>query len=299
MNRNASQDLWEGEKKRTFASELIRILVICLAAVLLSLNIRTFVRAGGLFPGGATGLTLLLQRIASRFFDLELPYTVVNLLMNALPIYIGFRFIGKRFTGYSCLFIVLSNILTDLLPGFVVTYDTLLVSVFGGMINGFVISLCLSQNATTGGTDFIAIFLNDRFGIDGFNMVLGLNAVILVAAGLLFGWDKALYSIIFQFVSTQTLHLLYKEHQQVTMFIVTDKPAKVCEVISNLSHHSATILEGEGAYEGETHQMVYSVIGESNYPRISKAVRNVDEKAFINAIKTQHLSGRFYYKPYD
>lgn len=299
MNRNASQDLWEGEKKRTFASELIRILVICLAAVLLSLNIRTFVRAGGLFPGGATGLTLLLQRIASRFFDLELPYTVVNLLMNAVPIYIGFRFIGKRFTGYSCLFIVLSNILTDLLPGFVVTYDTLLVSVFGGMINGFVISLCLSQNATTGGTDFIAIFLSDRFGIDGFNMVLGLNAVILVAAGLLFGWDKALYSIIFQFVSTQTLHLLYKEHQQVTMFIVTDKPAKVCEVISNLSHHSATILEGEGAYEGETHQMVYSVIGESNYPRISKAVRNVDEKAFINAIKTHHLSGRFYYKPYD
>lgn len=289
----------EKKKLHPAAKEAVRILIICLAAVMLALNIKTFVRAGGLFPGGATGLTLLLQRIVSRFFGISLPYTVVNLLMNAIPIYIGFRYIGKRFTAYSCLFILLSNVLTDMIPGYVVTNDTLLVSVFGGMINGFLISLCLSQNATTGGTDFIAIFLSDRYGVDGFNMVLGLNAVILVAAGLLFGWDKALYSIIFQFVSTQTLHLLYKEHQQVTMFIVTDHPTEVCETISSLSHHSATILEGEGAYEGETHKMVYSVIAASNYSRVAKAVRGVDEKAFINAIKTQYLSGRFYYKPYE
>ena len=139
-----------------------RIVVICLAAVIMALNIKTFVRAGGLYPGGVTGLTILIQRSAEMFFHIEIPYTVVNLLLNAIPIYIGFRFIGKKFTLYSCLVIVLGSVLTDLLSGFVITYDILLISIFGGMINGLVISLCLMMEATTGGTDFIAIFLSEK-----------------------------------------------------------------------------------------------------------------------------------------
>ena len=83
-----------------------------------------------------------------------------NVILNAIPVYIGFRYIGKKFTGYSCLMILLSGILTDLLPGYSITSDTLLISIFGGIINGSVMSLCLFGNATTGGTDFIAIFLS-------------------------------------------------------------------------------------------------------------------------------------------
>ena len=168
-----------------------RIVVICIASVIMALNIKTFVRTGGLYPGGATGLTLLIQRIVERFFGFELPYTLINLVLNLIPIYIGFRFIGKKFTLYSCLCIVLTNILTDVLPSQAIVYDTLLISVFGGMINGFAISLCLMMNATTGGTDFISIFLSEKTGMDSFNLILGFNAILLVIAGLMFGWEKA------------------------------------------------------------------------------------------------------------
>ena len=164
-----------------------RLIVVCLASVLMALNIKSFVRTGGLYPGGATGLSLLIQRGAQMYLGLALPYTVINVILNAIPIYIGFRFIGKKFTLYSCLMIVLTSVLTDILPGYVITYDTLLISIFGGLINGLVISMCLMMNATTGGTDFIAIFLSERKGIDSWNMVLGLNVVILAAAGILFG----------------------------------------------------------------------------------------------------------------
>ena len=82
-----------------------RLLVICLAAVVMAGNIKTFVRAGDLFPGGATGLTILIQRVFEMFFDVKLPYSLVNILLNALPIYIGFRYIGKKFTLYSCVMI--------------------------------------------------------------------------------------------------------------------------------------------------------------------------------------------------
>ncbi len=90
-----------------------RVVVICIASVIMAVNIKTFVRAGGLYPGGATGLTILIQAIAERFLNVTVPYTVVNLLLNMIPIYIGFRFIGKKFTLYSCVMIVLTGVLTD------------------------------------------------------------------------------------------------------------------------------------------------------------------------------------------
>ena len=274
-----------------------RIIVICLAAVLMAVNIKTFVRAGGLYPGGATGLTILIQRVFEIFFHITLPYTAINLLLNAIPIYIGFRYIGKKFTLYSCLMIVLTSVLTDIIPAYAITYDTLLISIFGGIINGLVISLCLLMNATTGGTDFISIYLSSRRGMDSWNLVLGLNVIILSMAGFLFGWEKALYSIIFQYASTQILHILYKRYQKQTLFIVTNKTKEICNAIFSISNHGATILDGEGSYEHQERHIVYSVVSEEECRKVIHAVREIDPASFINVIKTAELSGRFYQRP--
>ena len=97
-----------------------RILVIFLASLLMALNIKSFVRTGGLYPGGATGLTILIQRIAEMFLHVAIPYTLVNVILNAVPVYIGFRFIGKKFTLYSCLMIFLTGFFTDIIPGWTI-----------------------------------------------------------------------------------------------------------------------------------------------------------------------------------
>ena len=276
--------------------DLKRIVVICFAAMLMATNIKTFVRTGGLYPGGATGLTILVQEIGKRFFHVKLPYTLVNLLINAGPIYIGFRFVGKKFTWYSCMMIVLTSVLTDIIPGYIITYDTLLISIFGGIINGTVISMCLMANATTGGTDFISIYMSEKKGMDSWNLILCINIAILSVAGLLFGWDKALYSIIFQYASTQVLHMMYKRYQKETLFIVTNKPTDVCNKINELSGHGATVMHGEGFYEGCKRNVVYSVVSKEEAGKVIKAVKNTDEKAFINAVKTEELTGRFVLK---
>lgn len=283
---------------RTEAKESIKkILVICFASFLMALNIKSFVRTGGLYPGGATGLALLIQRAADMFLHITIPYTIVNILLNAIPVYIGFRFIGKKFTMYSCLMIVLTSVLTDIIPGYAITYDTLLISIFGGLINGFVIGLCLHMNATTGGTDFIAIYLSEKKEIDSWNIVLGINVVILAVAGVLFGWDKALYSIIFQYTSTQVVHILYRKYQHETLFIVTNKATEVYEVISKMSNHGATIMEGEGSYEHQERKIVYSVVSSAQSKSIIREVKKADPHAFVNAIKTEQIAGRFYQKP--
>ena len=274
-----------------------RIVIICLASFIMAVNIRTFVSTGGLYPGGATGLTILIQSIFARFFNISVSYTIVNLLLNLIPIYIGFRFIGRKFTLYSCLMIILTGILTDVIPEIAVTYDILLISIFGGIINGFVVSVCLSMNATTGGTDFISIFLSEKKGVDSWNFILAFNILIIMIAGILFGFDKALYSIIYQYTSTQMLHMLYKRYQKETLFIVTNNAEAVCEAINTVSMHGATIMSGEGSYEHEKRKVVYSVVSKEESKEVINAVKEADEGAFVNAIRTEELSGRFYYRP--
>lgn len=286
-------------KKFDIKKDCKRILILCVASFLMAVNIKTFVRTADLFPGGASGLTILFQRIGETYFNVMIPYTVVNLLLNAIPVYIGFRFIGKKFTLYSCLMIVLTSVLTDMIPAYVITYDILLLSVFGGIINGAVVSMCLLADATSGGTDFIAIFLSDKKGVDSFNVILGVNVVILSVAGLLFGWEKALYSIIFQYVSTQMLHMLYKKYQQATLFVVTNKAKEVCQVIFEISNHGATVMDSEGSFEGQEHQMVYSVVSSAESKKVVEAVKKTDPGAFINVVRTEQLQGKFYHKPQE
>lgn len=276
-----------------------RILLVLLGAIVMAMNIKIFVRAGDMFPGGFNGLTLLIQRTASEYFHLALPFSVINLLLNSIPAVISFRYIGKKFTGYSCLMIVLSSILTDLFPSLEITSDPLLISIFGGIINGCAISLCLFANATSGGTDFIAIFFSERKGIDTWNYIFMGNVAMLVVAGLLFGWEKSLYSIIFQFTSTQILHMLYKRYQKQTLLIITDHPDEVYQTIRDKTHHDATDFRGVGCYEGQEKHLLYSVVSAEEAKHTIDGIREVDPKAFINCMKTEQITGRFYNRPND
>ena len=280
-------------------SDIQRLLLVLVGAFVMALNIRIFVRAGDMFPGGFNGLTLLIQRTASQYLHIELPFSLINLLLNAAPAVISFLYIGKKFTLYSGLMIVVSSILTDLLPGFEITSDPLLISIFGGIINGCAISLCLFANATSGGTDFIAIFFSERKGIDTWNYIFLGNVAMLIVAGLLFGWDKSLYSIIFQFASTQILHMLYKRYQKQTLLIITDHPQEVYQTIRDNTHHDATQFEGVGCYEGQEKHMLYSVVSADEAKRTIDGIRKVDPAAFINCLKTEQITGRFYNRPND
>ena len=276
-----------------------RLILVCIGATIIAFNIKIFVRTGGLYPGGAAGLTVLLQRIFERYLNLQVPYSAINIPLNALPVYIGFRFIGKKFTLLSLVMILVSGFLTDLIPPYVVTYDTLLIAIFGGILNGTAGSLCLSQDATTGGTDFIAIYLAQKKGMETWNLVLGFNTIILTIAGFFFGWDKALYSIVFQYVSTQTLHVLYRNYQRMSLFIVTEKAQEICEAIYAVSHHGATIMQAEGSYEHTAKQVVYSVVSAADSKKAVKAAMDIDPHAFINSLRTQEIHGHFYVKPKD
>lgn len=285
--------------KTPMADTMKRTLMIIAASLIMAVNLKSFVRTGGLIPGGFNGMTVLLQEICVLFWKVEPPFSVINFCLNAVPVVISFKFIGKKFTLYSCMMIALTGVLTDMVPGYAVTTDPLLVAVFGGLFQALAISICLLSGATSGGTDFIAIFLSEKFGIDSWNYILAGNVVILTVAGMLFGWDKALYSIIFQFTSTQVLQTLYKRYQKQTLLIVTQKPDEIYEGIREITNHDATLIKSIGCYRKKECNILYSVVGRDEVRKVLKYVKETDPDAFVNMIRTESLSGRFYQRPND
>ena len=278
----------------------LRMLVIMVYSVIVALNFKSFVQAGDLFPGGFTGLTRLLQRCAQEYWHITLPFAPLNLLFNAITAAVSLKLIGKRFTMYSCLAIVFSSFFTDMIPAVPVTEDILLICVFGGLVNGFAISLCLQVRITSGGTDFIAIALAERKNINAWNYIFCGNVVMLMVAGALFGWDRALYSIIFQFASTQVVRMMDPDGRRMTLFIVTgrEKAGGVCAQIQD-TRHTATLIEGVGLYNGEPCVMIYSVVGSNQLRRLTRKVKQADPHAFVNVIRTEKLMGNFYRDPRD
>ena len=288
------------DQKSLMREFVTRVLMITLSSFIVAVNLKSFVAAGDLFPGGFTGMSRLVQRCALEFAGIELPFAPINLALNAVPAFISFKLVGKRFTLYSCLTIVLTSLFTDLLPTMTITEDKLLICIFGGMISGFAGCLCLWVRVTSGGTDFIAIPLSERKNVDAWGYIFFGNVVMLTIAGALFGWDKALYSMLYQYACTQVIKMLDPDGRRATLLIITGRESAggVCAQIQE-TQHTATLIEGVGLYNGAPCVMIYSVVNDSEVRSLAQKIRQSDPKAFVNVLRTERVVGKFYRRPRD
>ncbi|MGN1344991.1 MAG: YitT family protein [Traorella sp.] len=276
-----------------------KIICIIIGSIIMAANIKIFVRAGDLFPGGIAGLTLLIQKSFSKFLDIELPYSLLNYTLNLFPAIIGFKMVGKKFTMYSCIQIALSGFLVDIIPQQKVTVDPLLISVFGGILNGTAIGIILRGGASTGGMDFIGVLISEKFRQNSWNYILAFNVLLLMVAGTLFGWEAALYSIIFQFASTQVVNTLHNRYRKETLNIMTTKADEIQDKLLVYTHHGVTRFEGMGCYLKENVTMLYTVVDQNQIKDVIRLVREIDEHAFINIMNTKSLEGNFYTEPIE
>lgn len=283
-------------KEQTFAQ---RIALTVVAAFVMAFTIKNFARPGGIFSGGFNGISLLIIACCEKFLNVSPPFALVNYTLNLIPMYISFRYLGKKLTTLSIICVVLVGFLTDVLPAVPITYDPLLVAVFGGIFNGLSVSLCLLANGSGGGTDIIGLFMGEIKGRDCWNAIFMLNVVVLGLAGILLGWNQALYSIIFQFVSTQVIHTLHKRYQRHTLWIITDHAEEIYQMIAEVTNHDATLFKGVGCYKRQERQMLYSVVSSEELKLLSARIHAIDPKAFVNIQRTEMLNGRFYQKPTD
>lgn len=275
------------------------LVCILLGSVLVAVNLNTFVEQGELVPGGFSGLAKLIQRIGWNFFQVRIPFTVLNVLFNAIPAVFAYKIVGKKFTILSCVSLLTVSILVDQLPVVPVTGDILLIAVFGGILNGLGMSLILNNRASSGGTDFIAMCLSAKYKISTFNYMLGFSAVIILISGALFGMDKALYSIIFQFCNTQVINTFYKKYKKKTLLIVTDNPAAVSADLLELTNHSSTIIKGVGSFSANKKYLLYTVLSDGDVKKMKKRIREAYPDTFVNVLNSSDVVGNFYIQPLE
>jgi len=272
---------------------------IFLSALFYSLSIKMFIQAGGLFPGGFSGISVLSTRLLSKYASIEIPFALIYISLNIIPTFLVYKYVGKRFTIFSVIQYLLVSLFTLVLPNITITGDIILISVFGGILGGFGTSLALGANASGGGTDFLAIYAANKLKRETWSTVMAGNVVILMVAGLFFGWDKALYSIIYQFVYSQVVSARHLRYKHVTLIIITEHPDPVMEKIYATLRHGITKLWGEGGYSHQPKSVLYMVVNEFEVEEVIEACTSVDPKVFISINKTEQVIGNYFQKPLE
>lgn len=267
-------------------------------SIIFAINMNTFIAAGDLVPGGFSGLSILIQGVCQKFFHVSIPFSVLNIGFNLIPALIAFKCVGKRFTLLSCFSIFFSSVLVDLLPKYEIVDDPLLISIFGAIFGGVGIIMVLNSGASSGGTDFIAMSLAAKYkNTNSFNYMLYFSAAIILIYGLLFGMDKALYSIIYQFCYTQVINALYKRYKKKTLFIITEDPEQLSTALIELTHHSATVWPGDGAYTKTQKYVVYTVLSDNDIRKISRYIALHMPGTFVNVLNSTEVIGQFFIQP--
>lgn len=284
---------------KQFKRDCFTFIAIVVSAVMYSLAMKAFVEAGNLFPGGFAGLSRLFSKSLLEFGGINIPFSVFYFLLNVPPTILVYKFVGKRFTIFSVLQYSLTSIFTEMLPAFPITNDILLIAVFGGILGGLAISIALRSDASSGGTDFVAIYASNKFNAPTWTYVMYFNAGMLIVAGLLFGWNQALYSIIYQFCSTQVVSAMHMRYKLNSLFIVTDKPEEVCDAIFTNFRHGITKLWGEGAFSHTPRCLLYMTVNAYQVQGVVECIRKIDSNVFINVTKTDRIIGNYYQKPLD
>ena len=270
---------------------------VFLSALLQSFCINVFITPSKLLSSGFTGLAILINKISS-LFGFTIPVSLLVLILNIPLGVLCFRSIGKKFVFFSILQVILLSIFLNF--HYTLLFDDLLLNVcFGGFLYGIAISLALRGNASTAGTDFIALWVSNKIGKSIFEYVFVFNSVLLLIFGYMFGWKYAGYSILFQFISTKTIDSFYKRYKLVTLEITTSHPDEVCKAYIKHDRHGLSEVAGIGGYEHKNLSLIHTVISFYELEDAIHLIKRIDPKAIINVISTERFVGHFYRQPLD
>lgn len=283
-------------KKNRIIYGMITLLAVVASAVLQTYVIQTFIRPAGLLSGGFTGIAILMDEIASLYgksFSTSMGMLVLNIPVAVLCS----RSISVRFTFYSLVQVFLASFLLKVCHFTPIFDDLMLNVIFGGFLYGLSIAIALKGNASTGGTDFIALYVSNKTGRSIWQYVFAGNVVVLSLYGFLFGWQYAGYSILFQFISTRTISTFHHRYERVTLQITTKNAEDVIKAYVSHYHHGISCVDAIGGYSGEKMYLLHTVVSSYEVGEIVGLMRTQDPKIIVNIIKTENFYGKFYQEP--
>ncbi|MFW6323988.1 MAG: YitT family protein [Desulfovibrionales bacterium] len=263
------------------------LFLITLGSFLLAFGLKSIAIPQGFISGGMSGLSLLMFYLFGTL-DPGMWYYILN-----LPVFLlGFFFVSRRFFLYS--------LYGTLAVGFalsVITYtspihDPILAVLAAGTLLGAGLGVALRSLGSTGGTDIVAVFLNQRFNLRIGQVGFLFNCLLFLASSLYLALDTVLYSIGMVFIaSSVTDYFLRLFNQRKMVLVVSEKPDDISRKIQKHVHRGVTFVYGQGAFTGQPKKIVLTVVNNIQLKRLEEAIFAIDPHAFTIIGDTWNVLG--------
>lgn len=285
-------------KNKVWFRYLITIIAVIVSSLLQTYAIKVFIEPANLLSSGFTGVAILIDRITS-LYGFSFSTSLGMIVLNVPVAIICYKSIGKKFVIFSLLQVFLTSFLLKVCT-FPTLFDDVVLNVcFGGFVYGMSTVVALRGNASSAGTDFIALYVSNKKGKSIWEYVFIFNACILCIFGYMFGWIYAGYSIVFQFISTKTISSFYQRYKRVTLQVTTCNPNFIVDAYVKNYRHGISVMNGYGGYSKESMSLLHTVVSAYEVQDIVQLMRSVDDKAIINVIPTENFFGGFYQQPLE
>ncbi|MED1794864.1 YitT family protein [Brevibacillus nitrificans] len=256
---------------------LKRIFFILIGASLVSVGLEIFLVPNQIIDGGIVGISIIASHLTGWTLGIFL------FLLNLPFLIVGYRQIGKTFAISTLFGVTIMSVGTALLhpvPG--LTDDPLLAAVFGGIILGIGVGLVLRNGGSLDGTEIIAVLFNKKTPFSVGEIVMFFNFFILGSAGFVFGWDRAMYSLIAYYIAFKMIDLTIEGFQESkSVWIISDSYKDVGDAIVARLGRGVTYLKGEGGYTGDEKKVVFCIITRLEEAKLKMIVEEIDPSAFL------------------
>lgn len=264
-----------------------KYLLLLVGSILAAVGIEIFLVPNNIIDGGIVGISIIASHVT------KLPLGVFIFFLNIPFLILAYKQIGKTFaisTMFSFTSLAIWVTILHPIPG--VTNDVLLAAVFGGIVLGIGVGLIIRYGGSLDGTEIVAIILDRRTGFSVGEVVLFFNLFILSSAGFVFGWDKAMYSLIAYFIAFKIIDITIEGlDESKAVIIVSDKPEIIAEKLMARLGRSVTFLHGEGGYLREKKPVLYAVITRIEISKLKAIIEDVDENAFVTISNVHEVMG--------
>ncbi|SFG36735.1 YitT family protein [Sporolactobacillus nakayamae] len=277
-------------------SELIKksIMSIC-AAFLCALSMNLFLVPAHVYAAGINGAAQLISDLLLDGMHVHLSISLLILALNLPIAVLGWYKVGKSFTLFSFVTVVLTSLFLTILPVHPLSSDILLNSIFGGMISAIGVGIALKYGISTGGLDIIAIFLTRRNrNASSGRYFLILNGIIIIIAGAVYEWQYALYTLISRFVNSYVIDMIHTKYQKLTVITVTDQTERLIDAIQDQFDRGMTVIPSYGGFTGMKKSTLMVVISHYELYKMERLIKAMDPNAFTNILETNKIIGTFH-----
>ena len=263
---------------------------LCVGAFIASLGLELFLIPNEVIDGGVVGLSIMAQYVTG------LPLGTFLIAFNIPFLWLAYKQIGKSFVISTICAIIFLSIWSEVVSEYPrVTNDPFLAAIFGGIIDGLGVGLIMRAGGSLDGTEIVAIIVDKKTIWSVGEVVMFINLFILSGAGLLFGWDKAMYSLFAYFVIAKMIDVVIKGLDEMyAIMIVSNEPYTLTNELNEKLGRGVTLLHGEGGYTHQSKEILYCVVTRLEVDKLKGIVRDIDEHAFVTIHPVNDIvGGRF------